>query len=1047
MQVLSDNNRRARSTRLFVVGYGALAFLTGFFLSTFDIVTHVKFFSHLNYIWFTRSYVISGAIGIILSYLISVQVKKISTQKISLLIFTLVFVFAGSYFALLEIYPKEITTIYGIVIFFPVNTILLLGMWRYGRMQLSSADSKKVFPVIKTAHFAGLIIGGGGFSAALFLVQFDTAVYLSVLVLLLSFPVLLITNRAGKKAGIADGRNSGFAPFRNKMFLFFSSRFTRYLIIFAILSALIGFCIHFAFINAAWAGFFTKGGMAKFYGLFIAAATIFIYGIDRYIVKRILYSYDSPYSILVLPAIILFSLAASVVGSFLLGNIQPHEHFTLLFLLLAMVKLAFLSSMQAVQMPSLRALFHSLDIRFRQIVYSRIEGGAVMIGLLISGIVILVLSYLELYSITIVLIFTAVLSLFWFWITIKLIKEYRKSQEMHLANMRFNRIRSNNEIGFLEKVRKVINSENEPKIIEALRLAELHQPIEYETDLARLLSHPSVNVRNYVLDCIEREKIDSTLSSLNETIEKVTGEEKERIREVINSITRVLTSAETEAAIKHKVYSGTVTERAGLPLAIVQSDIPEKEGLLTTLTKDFEPAVRKAAIRTLARYKTDKFSYSLLDYLHPGQFEPYAIDAIARSGDIALDYLEREAMTPGTDDLVLARIMRLYGKIGSQKSIKILLDKLGGLNDYLMLHSVQALVEHKFQANQSNKYRINSLIVNLVSEITYNLHIIQHLRNKTHYKLLHLAYEDEIRLNYTQLFRLLSLIYAPSIIESLERLFLKGSRAQISHAIELADQYFDDEIKPLLFALLEDIPPADRLKRLEFYFPQVKTTPKEIIRTTLTHDYNKLSQYPRVCAMLVIDNLKLKDFESELIFNATHPEQLLSETAIYVLKKNYTERFNELENTTFKNQSEIMQLPSIQELNFEYLLFNRYSELIKYGSFVKLSEFVALKLAKAARKVIVEKGDKLLIENLSRKYQLILFQNNVQTGNNTLLKVADMLLSLSLFTRLGINKIIMKKKTAVWLFEKSIVTELIYDNVDLANTILEGIDNFKSVEQ
>lgn len=1037
-----------KNEKLFVFTYGVFAFFIGFFISTFDIIAHVRFFTQLSPIYLAFSYIASGLLGIILSYFISSLVRRTSTQKLTYYILILSIALIGSYIVFLRIYPSHFTASYGIILFFPVNMMLLLALGRYGRILIKARHTKTIFPQVKVATMGGIAAGGASFSALLFITRFETLELVSICTLAFLLPILLFLNLFGKTSKITDEGKLKLVPFKNKVLLFFSSKFTGYLILFAILSSIVGFLIHYAFINAAWAGFFTKTGMGKFYGLFLAVATVFTYGIDKYIIKRVLYSYDSPYSILVLPAIIIVTLVVTIIGSFILGNIKPHEHFTLFFLLIAMVKVAFLSSYQAIQLPSLRSLFHTLDIRFRQVVYSRIEGGALMIGLTISGIIILGLSFLKFYSITIILIFTSIIVFAWFWSAIKLIREYKKAQEKNLSKMRFRRTASIKEVGFLEGVRRILAKENDAKIIEALKLIELHQPIEYETDIAQLVTHPSKNIRQYVLSSIEKEKIDSTLPALKESVAKVPENERQRIEEIINSFTSTKNTVKDEELIRQKVFSGTNEERSDLPLLISLSKIKEKESLLTTLTKDIEPSVRRSAVRAMARHKTEKFSYSLLDFIYPGQFEPYAMDAIARAGDSALDYLEREAMVPGTDDLVLARIMRLYGKIGSEKSIGILLNKLGDLNEYLMLHSVQSLFEHRFQANKSNKYRIHGLLMKLVSEITYNLHIQEYLKRNRKYNLLYQAYMNEVELNYNQLFRLLSLIYNPNIIESLRRLFLLGSRTQINHAIELADQYLDADIKPLLFPLLEDITPAERLKRLEYYFIQVKTSPKEIIRSTLTHDYNRLSQYPRTCAMLQVLELNLQGFESELIFNAAHPEQMLSETALFVLKQVYPKKFKEFSSRLSKSEESIIQNPSIVDSDPNQLLFTRYSELLEFVSFRKLSEFVALKLAKIARRIEIEENDTLSLENLSRKYQLVLFDLDVLSSDKkTVIHVADNLTPISLITRYDINKIIANKKTTVWLFDKSVATELVYDNVDLANTILQGIENFKSVEQ
>ena len=916
----------------------------------------------------------------------------------------------------------------------------MLALWRYARMALRSDSTRKVFPVIKTANLAGLAFGGACFTALLFFTDFVSLIYLAFSIIITLWPVLFFTQKYLKQYSDRN-TSSNYVPVKNKFFLFLTSQTTSYLIIFSVLSATIGFLIHFVFMNAAWTGFFTVIGMAKFYGVFIVVAALFTYGINRYIIKRILFSYDSPYSILIIPPLILMALFIALIAYFALGNIHAHEHFTLFFILLAMIKVVYMSSLFAIQAPSLRTLFLSLDIRFRQFVFPRVEGAAPMVGLGVAGAVILGLSFLEFYSLTIIVMFTSVITIVWMWSAIKLIRIYKKSLDLVLSNFRYKTSGPENESKFLERVRRIISSENEAKIKEVLKLTKLHRPLEYEADLKLLLTHPSANIRNYALDCIRQEKIDSSLPNLAQLLGKYPEEENRKLQEVIDSFNLEEFLGITQETAKQKLFYGSTDERIKLAMRVANSDFPEKDGILSTLCKDFDQSVRHAAVKAMAREGNKKFSYSLLDFIHPGQFDPYAIDAIAATGDNALDYLERESSVPGTDDLVLARIMRLYGKIGSSRSTNALLGKLGNLNDYVRTHSVKALIEERFQANKSNKVKILGLLIKLISETTYNLSISAQLQNKKKYVKLYRAYIRELQSNYKQLFQLLSLIYNPNIISALQKLFLNGSRAEISHAIELTDQYIDVEIKPLIFALLEDISSEERLKRLELYFPQAKLKPKEILSSTLTYDFNKLSLYTRACAMLEILAHGFKDFEPELVFNATHPEQLISETALFVLNRIHGETFLELRNSLDRTEDSLFLNAPMTEKNTELLLFSRYTRLKEFTAFDSLSEFVSIELAKVAKMVVFEKNDTLSLEEISSRYKLVLFDRNVFSDNRKeRIETKGELMAISLLTDLKINTVIMKYRTTVWLFKTSIVNELLYDNMDLAHATLRGIE-------
>lgn len=1033
-----------RQIKLFRILYSGFALFAGLFLGTFDIIVHALFFKNFGYHQLASSYVLSGLLGLLLSFLLTVLARRVSTRTLVNTNITFSLLLAGVYLVGVSQFPNNRIVYAGMVVFFPVNMLIILSIWRYGRMLLTQKNTKEAFPKIKMAHFLGLATGGASFTVVLYFLQFEHLIYTAIGTLGILVILLLLLHIASRKSPVHIKDAVKYVPFKNKLLLFYGSSFTAYLILFSTFSAIVGFSLHFAFMNAAWAGFFNIEGMSKFYGLFISSAMIFTIVFDRYIIKRVLYAYDSPYSLVLLPPLLFAALAISILGFFLLGNIQPHEHFTLFFILLAIAKIGYISSQFSIQSPSLRTLYHSLDVRFRQVVYSRVEGGATMVGLAIAGGVILGLSYLKFYSPIIILVFLAVVIVLWMLITIKLIKEYRLSQDKILAKLRFSKASSQYKGSFPERVREILAKNDKEKIIEALKLIKLHKPLEYESNLKQLLSHPSAKVRTYALGCITRDKIDSTLPKLNELAARLPESEREEVEQVIQSFGEGDYMAVSKNTIKQKVFTGTDKEKVDLAFIIAQSDLKDKESLLTFLSKDQDIKVRNAAVKALARNASKNFNYSLLDFLYPEQFEPYALDAIAATGDSAIDFLERESMIPGANNLVIARIMRLYGRISTTRSINHLLGKLGTLNNYVMVHSLQALTEQRFQASKSNKLKIQNLIVKLVADLTYNLNTHNNLSRKKGYAPLFQAYQYEIQLNYQKLFELLGLLYNPNIIHSLRNLFLQGSRAQISHGLELADQYLDTDLKPLLFPLFEDISDNERIRKLELYFPQTKQKPLEIISNTLTQDYNKLSMYTRAIGMLMINDLNLKGFEHELIFNASHSEKMLNETALFVLQNVYRKNYEEFRGILTRQEWLKYKTDALVENNREQLLLSRYSRLLQNRAFHGLGEYVIVGLASTARELVLEKGQSLNLDRITSKYSVILFEKNVTFNNNKQVSIVPSLfLPLDLLINKGITKFNAYSATRVWLFEKKVIEALIFDNIDLANTILYGINKFK----
>lgn len=1031
-----------KGERSFLIVYSLFSFFLGVFISTFDIWAHVSFFSRFGYKYLASSYIASGLLGMAIVYLFTVlfrhlHARQLAVTGIGLSTILVLLVFGTSFFI-----SEKIGAYLGMVVFFPLNMLLLLVMWRYGRMQIYGKATQKVFQYIKVSNYAGIAVGGFSVLISVFHISFFELRYFIVFSLLALWLFIGLLNKAIRYYPEYKTRTRQ-EPVQNKAFLFTSSRYTKYLYLFAVLSAVVGFSVHFAFMNAAWAGFFTILGLTKFYGLFIGLAIVMVFGVDRFIIKRVLYAYDSPYGTVILPFMLFAALLIAVVGYFLLGNIQPHEHFTLFFLLLSMVNVTYQISLLTVQKPALRTLFHSLDIRFRKFVDSRIEGLAPMLGLAISGIVILGLSFLKFYSLTIVLFFSMAITLLWGWFGIKLIREYRDVQENILLKLRYKKIGATSG-NFSERSRSILSKSNTSQVKAVLELTKMHQPLVYEDGLGSLLRHPSADIRKYVIACIERDKVDSAVPELK----KLQQDTDSQIAQVTDRVVRTMdipgASEKNEEVIKQQVYNGSIEERTVLSRLIADSNLPEADGLLTNLSKDPEPKVRHAAVKAMVKRGNKHFSYSLIDFLYPAFFDAYAIDSIALSGDMALEYLERESNIPGIQDIVLSRIMHLYGKIGSERSLDILLGKLSSLNGYNKEQGIQALLEQRFQAGKSNALKLNSYIVKLCSIITENLSISNKLKGRG-YPLLYTAYQLELQKNYKQLFQLLSLLYNPNIIEALQKYFMSGSRSLTSHGMELADQYIESDIKPLVFLLFEDIPLEEKLKKLEFYFPQPKLSINEIIRLCLTHDYSSLSLFPRACAMMEIYYNNLQEFSEELIFNSEHPEKLLHETAMFVLQKLHPEKMSLL----LQEAPQLGKTQTILPSDEASLLVTNYKSLLELEGILDLSEFVLLQLADIVKKVPLQnKQDYLLLSNGSHKYGLLACSGKIHSEEKNIeINLKGQLVPILLLTEEGHFTLKSGNSATIWLFENASIPELIYDNSDLAKAVLNGIEQFKILQK
>lgn len=1021
-------NNYIKSHRHFLLAYMAFAFSAGFFISAFDVNVHSLFFEFFGYKYLATTYILGGFTGMVTMYIFTLVYKRVNTKTLSFLSITAIVLLTGVYLIAQIFWPISWIYYYGMVIFFPSNILLIITLWRYARKLFKPAYTRILLPRIKLVFFAGIAAGGGGFTLGLYFLDYIQLVYLTLLSLFILWISIPFLNYTFNKLKYNKKAEEKYIPVSKSFFLFFSSKNTRLLFLFAFLSAIVGFSVHFVFVNLAWVEFRNIFGMSKFYGLFTAVTIVFVFGIDRFLLKRILYSYDSPYSLFILPPLMLLGILFIYLSPFILGSRLSGEHFTLFFLIVSICKVGYITLFHVIQTPSLRTLFYSLDLRYRQLAYPRVEGSMIMAGLAAAGIVFLGLSFLKFFSVSIVIIFSGIVSIFWLWVTIKLIKAYRDSQEKELSRMRFRRAESEIEKRGEDQLQKIYSSNEPEKIIESLKIMAHTHPFEFENDLKRLILHPSHKVRNYILECIEKKRIVSAIDDLKLKMPNLPENEKDGFARLIRKLESITSITVTEQLIREKLVSGSTEEKIDIVSAISLSAIEEKESVLLALTKDYEPAVQDAAIKALSKAGTGDHYYTLIDYLYPGQYKPCAFDAIAASREKAVALLERESLLPGIDDITLTRIIKLYGRIGTKSSVNLLLSKMGEIDSHVLMQSIDALVENRFQAGQEDKLKIISHIVRVVGFCVNNHSICYMLRKSGKFSLLRNAYLREIKLNYQQLFKLLSLIYNPNIINALEKLFLEGNREEISHGIELADSYIDDDIKPLIFALFEDISDADRLKKLEYFFPQPVRSVNEIISSTLTYDFNALSIYPRACAIMLIYSLGLKGFDDELVFCANHPDELLGSTAKFVIQNRTSGQIANSEKAQLQAET-------------DNLLYSRFTKLISHPALNILSENVLSELAKSMSIFEFDAGTKIHIDNSFAGDALVGMSVSKLSAGTDLLYSNNRILYLPLLKSYDIHELSLGEDTTFYSFNAQIVNELIYDNPDLSRLIFSSIDN------
>jgi hypothetical protein len=689
-------------------GFFILLFISacslGVFLSTFDIAAHSLFFDTLLQKDLALLYIFSGLFGLILFNIYALVFRRLTVKLFNFIILSVLLLVILGYVYFNHFQPSKWTAFFGLAMMYPINLLALLNFWRYVRKLIQPLQLRNTSYIIELGIVLGIICGGYGIIWILWHFDFNLIPKITLAAILVHFILQFPLNNKHSKIPSFIHRKDHYVPSKRSSLFLFSSKYTNYLFFFVFLASIIAFLIHFVFIGLSRVSFPHIIGMSKFYGLFTGTLYLFMFSVERFLSRRILYSYDSPYSLVLLPVAIAAILIVTLVVQTTLGNSTALSRFTFLFILIGMSKIVFETTKYTIQIPSLRTLSKTLDIRYLQAIFPRIEGSIVMLGMVATGGIIIGLISSNFYSLLIILLAALLLTSVWFFFAVKLIKAYKTSLTGTYKKMRIMRTSDSKADSYFERIRKILVGTDSIRVINTLKLSSQIEPLTYEKTLLRMLANPEPAIQEYVLQCIENEKLLDFLPDLKE-VKPSSEKAKEFLNRICSEFEKQINLNNTKKDLELLINSRSVHDRIFAAQVIGTRKDLKMTPALVNLSREFEPEVKLAAVKAMVRIRSAEHSYLLIELLNSPQFHAYAFEALIEIGEPAVEYLERLFMNPGIDDKILARVVRIYGKISSDHSIELLLNKLDNQSKRVTFHIIEALREANFQANNLNIHK------------------------------------------------------------------------------------------------------------------------------------------------------------------------------------------------------------------------------------------------------------------------------------------------------------------------------------------------------
>ncbi len=931
-----------------------LALLLGAFFSLFSIGSHVLFLQSWKSEQLPQAFIISGIFGIGLFSFYGFLGSRMKFRRISVIVLLLIAISCSALFyfhdILIDITIFGISPMLPFTLCMPFTFFIALFFRRFTLEVFTPYQHRRFNHVVRTAFIAGII----GSSYLLVLALYITWDILNILALdaaliFLAIIVYLFINRIRKNIPVKQILNKRITPMRSRFYELFYTRYTLLLLSFVVLSAVIGFIIHFHFIHETRINYPDTIGLAKFFGFFTGTMFFFVFGVERFLVRKILYAYDSPYSLFLIPVVLILASIASLIVDLLVGQSNAIARFSFGFLMIAMMKIGYETTFDAIEIPSLRVLYRTLDLRFSSSIKPRLEGSFRMFSLSLAGLFIGGFLYMNLNRSLFLNLLILILTLIWLPIGIMLVKAYQNALREYIRRLKASKrtIRQDTQ-NIDEKSHSLINSPDPIKSINTLSIIERLEPLTHQKHLGSLLKTDSVPLKKYLLERIDQNALFSFLPNLKELQTSEHKQQNGYLSKVINRFEIKINAGGSKTALDNLVNSNTLTDRILAAEIIGNSDNKVFGDYLLQLSRDFEPEVKLASVKAMARLGSPNHSHVLIGFLTTPVFYPYAFEALIKIGEPAIPFMEECFLLPEVEDILLLRIVRIYGKIGTQTAIDALLAKIENQNRTISRQAMLALKEAKFQSSPANINRILNDIVRLINVMSWNFGAFASIRNKPHFEMLQEALGGELTDNYETLYNLLSLAYNSTSIGNIKQMLNEGNDTDISFAIELLDQIVNEEIKQVFFPVVENISVNERFKQLQYFFQGMKEDPENLIQDIITRDFNQLSLYVKACAIYSILKLNNPQPGQEVIASIFHPNQLIMETAAYVVHALQPDQLISVYDRISRERANDIKL-SLSKINdgLPYLLLDRIQFIKNCEMLRNISEDILLEISRA----------------------------------------------------------------------------------------------------
>jgi AAA family ATP:ADP antiporter len=1030
----------------------ATGFFTGTFIATFSVTADSLFLSQLSD-QLNNAFLFAGILGIATTMMFSffqniVKFTNLAISSMILIIASVTIVYVFYRFGDPRYHDEVLFSMYCLT--GPVTAILLLVYWGiFGRL-FNFKQSKRIIGWIDTGQLIAAIL-------AFFFIPLtanffpDTSDYLlvcnasalggTVCLLIISSKFTLTKNDPVE----FDETVKEETTFKKIL----SDKYTSLLAIFLVISTATYIFSQYSFQTLLNAQYPEPRDMANFLAFFngvIYALSLFM---QTFVNDKIMSNYGIRVSLFILPVLVsIFALTSSITGG-VIGDTPElgHDAFIFFFLSVALLRLFNAMIRDSLEQPVFKLLFIPLDGRYRFNIQAKLEGVINESGRFLAGAMIFSFSLIPIFETYWIPILILVLALAYVLVIKKLHDGYRNKIRMKLESSEFQQDKL--EIGFAQitqRLEKRLESSDAGQAVFSFKMLEKINPTHASGWVNHLVKNPLEDVQEYAQRRLNEMKGLSVSERYVIRIDKgKTGDSDRNVLSKADLQLIISSGGDVTKARIQKLSRSTIPEdRQYCAELLLHSSAEENTSFLIELLNDSEQKVRSTAIKTASKKYNNEVILGLIENLGNPVYSNQALHSLVLIGGKALSIMDGAFYRSGQNFQTLMKIIQIMGRIGGQRAKDLLWNKIDYPDKVIVSRVLLALGECGFKAGISQITRIKYAIESDIADIAWNLAAIQEIGEEGNAKEVEQALRREIQNDIEHVYMLLAMLYDTRSIQLVKESIESGTTEGTTYAVELLDVFLSEQLKQRVIPVLDELTDAERISRLEMYYPRVKLDAKLVLKFLINRDFVQTNRWTKSTVLYQIGLLKVSEFKLDLIAQIFNPDKLIQQVSAWALHQidpgQYDQNSRRLGDQVKKDlDAAILRGEGSRLMSFEKVLFYKAIKIFEGTPGIGLSY-----LADISDEEFIPTGGSMSVDEKLTNYFYIVYAGQVDYFYRGQLAgtyergqfVGEMLAG----GGFGNANVLMAKEDTILLrFAKDPFYELLAGNVKLADKVLESI--------